>query len=434
MLLKKKKSGTSRLSSSDKISAVQMNLDVVRACAALLENQAKFLESIRGDINDPTKMNTNLNVLAKSSTFLMQTLNQQANAASKSLNNTGAKKQSKAIHRKLTKHTNYEMAEKQMERQVNMHNNPRKIFGNALKETEERVKSITSLKVKSSTIVELPAEAAATRKIDDEIIQPRKRTKTTAGKSEEEEEEIRLPRPENGRLMYKCLEAARVGLDIMNDNTTSRSYKKRAKEKMITSGRVPVQMSQLNELIKQLKEGKPIKEGWNRRGPEEIMKLDELVTTHATHRQQHKGRGWSEEDTKAALVAKLKANLDAKGLDSSNVKEPTNETVQAYHGALEEAAGLAKRACASKNTHREAGETSERNMLSTVAGVVNMSFYIDQPQSVPLMFRFDENLASPGAIKARDMYAKAHGVPPSTVHPIHPSMITNQDEPAIPTV
>ena len=85
-----------------------------------------------------------------------------------------------------------------------------------------------------------------------------------------------------------------------------------------------------------------------------------------------------------------------------NVKPPSQETIQAYHSALKSMAGISERAVNSKNVHREAGETSTRNMMSNAAGIIDSRCFIQaRAELIPLAMMFNAEVASAGAITAR---------------------------------
>ena len=438
----KKKKVTPRKSDSDKMSSVQCSLESMRNCASHLTDASTFLTTILKDVDDPAKMKRHLALLQQSVGIIQQTINQDINAIASCTNNTPGRKQAAGAHAKIHKKKKALQRDAELERQIAMTSNPQKIFAASIKQ----------LKIKPANPLGPIAEIPAARKSGGggSPIAPRKRAKTGRSpkkpaaaeegggkpKSKTKEEfkpEIRIPRPENGRLIYTPQEAANIGHILMERNDVGRTYKAAYKELMIESGRCPLKLTQLNKIIKD--HGGPDKPAakahWNERGREEIITIEELVEKVNDKMKERTGRGWSEDDTEKILIEKLKSKAAASGLDSSKINAPAKATVRLAHSAVEEACGLVKRATSSKPPARDAKETSERAMLSLAAGMIELCFYT-QPNNgvIPERFRFDATRASSGANKARKMYANAHGVPVESVHCIHPSMVINQDDAA----
>jgi len=431
----KKKQATKRKSNSGKIETIYEDVDLLAQCSSHLKEQHTYMESMEPDLGDPIKMRRHIQQLMKSNYLLQQAIDSKTKSISQAANNTAGKKRAKAAHAKVTKQKKQEERDAMMQRSVLMKGaNSFKVFTESMKQ----LKSGTASNVSKSVIAEQPLKEAAASSVGDVTV--RKRIKLTGksdntvddGAKEKSVPEPSIPRPENGRLMYKPQEAANIGYNLMNDNSFNRAEKKAFKEKMISSGRVPIQYTALNNLIKNHGgPGKPhAKDTWDAKGREEIMPIEDLVAARKAKIEGYTGTGWCQDDTAKVLTARVKSNLEAKGLDASNAKPPSKDTVAAYHTALQEAdPTIVERSCNTKAVNRKVAETSERACLANTSAIIGEMFYV-QPNVnlIPLSNRFDESRASPGAIRARELYAQAHGVPPRSVHAIDPSMVTNQDD------
>mmetsp|Transcript_27431 Transcript_27431/g.65962 ORF Transcript_27431/g.65962 Transcript_27431/m.65962 type:complete len:267 (-) Transcript_27431:179-979(-) len=154
-------------------------------------------------------------------------------------------------------------------------------------------------------------------------------------------DEIRLPRPQGGNMVYSAAEAVHVIDTIVAqnvvDNKNGRHLKRLVltivKQKMMDEKRVPVKRSQLNYIYKVAKDGMSPPIFWNNRGQPEIMPLEELRALFDAHAKRE-GSGWTVESTTNALLVKMKAKLEANGLDSSTMLPPYHQTIMSYHSAL----------------------------------------------------------------------------------------------------
>ena len=63
------------------------------------------------------------------------------------------------------------------------------------------------------------------------------------------------------------------------------------------------------------------------------MPLQELQDLYDVHTKRY-GNGWTKEDTKNALVQKMKAKREADGFGSSTIKPPDKLTILVYDSAL----------------------------------------------------------------------------------------------------
>ena len=187
------------------------------------------------------------------------------------------------------------------------------------------------------------------------------------------------------------------------------------KERMINDGRVPVRQAQLNVLIKDMGDGKSLPMFWNTRGAPEIMPLQELRDLYDIHTKRD-GNGWTKEDTKNALVQKMKAKREADGFDSSTIKPPDELTILAYDLALSSMPDLVMRACQTKNARRESSATSVCSMLSFVCAILTSCAHLaPSTESIPEEYCFDESKATEGCKLACRLVAESYGVPVKTV-------------------
>ena len=89
--------------------------------------------------------------------------------------------------------------------------------------------------------------------------------------------------------------------------------------------------SRLNKILKD--QGDPGKlcasPYWNSGGYPRIMSLDMLETEYQNTMLQRSDKGWSEDDMKA-----VREDLERKGSDTTNVKAPAKDTLNAYSNAL----------------------------------------------------------------------------------------------------
>ena len=135
---------------------------------------------------------------------------------------------------------------------------------------------------------------------------------------------------------------------------------------------------------------------WNSRGRPDIMLLAELRSLFDEHAKRD-GDGWTVEHTQKALADKLKAKLEARGLDSSTADPPTEPTALSHHAGLTSMPDLVQRKCQPKTAAREASETSIRNLISLLCAMLNAWSYVcTDIGSVPREFCVDASKASPG--------------------------------------
>ena len=126
-----------------------------------------------------------------------------------------------------------ELKDQQLERRMHMKQIPRKILELLLKQTKHSVEAL-------NTKIVHPSAQPLTTAFEDQLLS-RKRVRTAP--TQTEEEEIRLLKPENGKMIYTPQEAAHIGYHISNDDRFDRTYKRQYKEAMIAQCRVPCQMT-----------------------------------------------------------------------------------------------------------------------------------------------------------------------------------------------
>ena len=81
------------------------------------------------------------------------------------------------------------------------------------------------------------------------------------------------------------------------------------------------------------KGGKTLPAFWNQIGEREIMSLIDLRGKFGNHAKRD-GNCWTLEQTKKALINRLKEKLTAAGLDSVIIQSPVKKTIGTYHSAL----------------------------------------------------------------------------------------------------
>ncbi len=82
-----------------------------------------------------------------------------------------------------------------------------------------------------------------------------------------------------------------------------------------------------------------------------------------------------------------------------------------------------------KNSNQEAAETSVRNMISLICGVLSAWAYVSpNADLIPPEFRFDKTKATDGCKKARRLVAESYGVPEKSIQFIAPQLFFNQDD------
>jgi len=242
--------------------------------------------------------------------------------------------------------------------------------------------------------------------------------------------DIRLPRPGAGNLVYSVAEAVSVVKNLVKSNSIHppRLFLAMVKEKLINEKRIPVQRCQFNCILKAADDGAPTPICWNTRGRPDIISLEDLKSQFDDHAKRD-GKGWDVSNTREAIFDAMKKKRESDGLDASTMEPPSNKTVSAYHAALTSTSGLTTRLCKPKTAAREASETSIRSMLTFVCILLNaMSYVCPDASSIPPEFRFDETTASPGLLQSRHIVAQSHGVPDSHIQFMSPHLFFNGDD------
>jgi len=142
---------------------------------------------------------------------------------------------------------------------------------------------------------------------------------------------IKLPPPEDGRLIYTPAEAvANITKFINGKPAPSRTEVRAFKEKMIAEKIVPISISQLNYLVQTY--GGPDKEppkSWNAKGAEELISIEDLAK-----RVDESQIMWTIDNTFDIVWAEKREKFSKKGTPLEQIKQPDKKTVNAYHTAL----------------------------------------------------------------------------------------------------
>ena len=422
---KRDSTASTKQSGPEKIESLYESVDLIRLVLSLIEDTSQYL----GSIEDPR-----IKLAQETLKLSVEEIQKHSNIISSSVNNTKEKKSAKQAHSKLTKDAKRQEADRKLMARRLMKDNPRA----ALQASMKHVKETLSLASSNSASSGNQATSAASIELAS-TMQPRKKSKTSEDSTKEFN--IRLPRPLNGRPTYTPQEAAyhlhTAERDVENltgttNKNTHRSFLRRYKDKMIEEKLVPVQISALNELAK--KYGAPDQPTaplyWDTKGRPEIMDFKEFLEAFKSQQASRVAQGWGIADTKAVLKNKAKQNAEAKGLDPSSVKSPVQETANAYHSTLLSLPEVAQRKSNPKPLHRGVAETSERTVLSNTAGMISSRCIVLQPHEVPNFMKFDEASATPGAIKAREIFAEAVGADVKNVYFSPRSLMFNQDDKA----
>ena len=309
------------------------------------------------------------------------------------VDNTSAKQSAAQSHKKLTQLDRQRFGEQQLQRRALAPTNPRKMLQLAITNTKQKLNSLRQSAAMaldltdSSTVIAPRSKKCKSSHIDVRVLTPEEKKQMIR-------DSIRLPRPRGGNLVYSIAEAVDVVSVLVRNNDEQNKhspqfYLDAIKQKMIDEVRVPVQRTQLNKILVAAKDGKKLPTFWNQRGEREIMSLMDLRAKFDDHAKRD-GNCWTLEQTKNALINRLKEKLTAAGLDSAIIQSPVKQTIRAYHSALMSMPDLLLRKCNPKNALREASETSIRNMLSYICCVLNARSYVcTDIDLVPPEFRFD---------------------------------------------
>ena len=196
------------------------------------------------------------------------------NEMRKLAHHTKAKKRAASSHNKLNKLAKQQANDDQLQRRSLALTKPKKMLQIAIKNTKD------SLKVLKFSHLLQPLEDT------DSIVAPQaKRQKPSSGETTSVNkrkaiyDEIRLPRPLNGRIVYNPTEAVNAIVSVCEQNLRHprQTFIALVKERMINDGRVPVKQAQLNVLIKDMGDGKSLPMFWNARGAPEIVPLHSRI-------------------------------------------------------------------------------------------------------------------------------------------------------------
>ena len=147
-----------------------------------------------------------------------------------------------------------------------------------------------------------------------------------------------LPLPADGTKSYSPLEMCRVlqaeekyGEQSLKSGE-ARTHLRQVKDAMRLAKFIGIKShTQVNEIYKRFKKTGEANQYWGEMGPREIMPMDDLVSFFLA---KHDGETWTEDETKACLVERKRAQFVSKGLDPNSAKDPDCKTVKIYHTAL----------------------------------------------------------------------------------------------------
>jgi len=420
---KESKTGTrrNRLSDPEKIESILASIDCIEALFNLVDDVRLFLES--GNASSAS-------IAIDALRYVSSAGNIRLGQIRKATDFTKSKAMAAQAHKKLTKAERQRTSDQQLQRRTLATTNPRRMLQMAI--------SNTKIKLQSSCRQDDPG-------LESEVTAPRaKRSRLTSTEldtiftSKERRQiicnDIRLPRPLGGNIVYSAAEAVNVVNTLLRQNSASdhphptRTLLVLIKEKMVKERRIPVQICRFNRIIKAAANGDSPQVYWNSRGRPDILPLEKLRETFDEY-SKREGVAWTRDQTKDALTNALKTKREEKGLDASTVEPPCNLTVSAYHSALLSMPDLSLRFCNAKCAAREAAETSIRSMLSFMCGILDARSYVcTNIEDIPLEYRFDESRASPGCLLACQLIAQSHNVPENAIQFCAPECMVNIDD------
>ena len=396
--------------------------DKMRSCVSHLEEVHAYLQTL----NDP-----NVKPAQASISFCVEAMKFELNMIDNTLNNTSAKKQSNRAYAKLNKEARQQANSEKVETRGQLKLNPKQALTNSLTALKKKYNTAkASAATAASAVTPLPPRQQKKLKV------AAAKTNETSNTGKTKNFDIRLPRPEDGKMTYTPSEAiihvetASKNVEELSGTTNRnvhRTFLKEFKQKMINEKMVPVQISALNDLVKDYGEStdKPPPVFWNTRGRPDILSLQTLHDAWKKQQSEHTLTGWSKANTKNLVWDALRA---MKGDDDT--KAPCTETVDAYHSALMSMPGVTQRSAKSKPTYRQAAETSLRSLCANMAVMVATRCIVLPFGNVPVTMKLDETTATKGCLKARQLYAKAMDAPEQSVFFSPRHLMSNVDDKA----
>ena len=371
-----KQKGVEKRSDAVKIECVFGRLDVLKELQSLLRTTHSYLSHV-SDSGTSRVVQPAISSLE----FAVEQHRVQLEGLAKDLNNTASLKHAQLSHNKRNKRARQLAADHAIQMTRLMKDQPAKAMQMSLKIAKEKVNSMLSKADCSVKSGKRPAESVA-------VSLPR--TKKAKG---DEVIGIRLPRPQNGQLMYAPQECANILYELLlkPDPKPGRKYADRVKQKMIDDRLVPVGRTQLNNILR--KHGAPgtpmANLTWNSSGRPEI--LDYEVLKQAYNDNDRVGKGWSFDNTKDTLKKAMKDRLAGQNMDISIIKSPAKSTILSYHSSIMSDPSLTNRKVDAKTVYREAAETSQRSMLTDACGILcTRAFVAPTKSGIPLELRYGD--------------------------------------------
>ena len=226
------------------------------------------------------------------------------------VNYTKSKSMAASAHNKLTKVERQRFNDSLIQRRALAPTNPRRMLQLAMSTAKKNLNR---------------TKPAAVAIEDDDVVAPRvKRRHLSQNElevftSQEQRQiilnDIRLPRPRGGNLVYSGAEAVSAVNTLVKQNATANNgqplHPKRlflvlVKEKMIQDRRIPVQKDRLNKILQAAKDGVPPPVVWSNRGRPDIMTIEYLRKEFDEH-SKRSGKSWDVTDTRNTLTNVLKA-------------------------------------------------------------------------------------------------------------------------------
>ena len=148
--------------------------------------------------------------------------------------------------------------------------------------------------------------------------------------------DIRLPRPGAGNLVYPVAKAIGAVKNLVKSNSIHlpRLFLAMVKEKMINEKRIPVKRCQFNCILKAADDGATTPICWNTRGRPNIISPEELKSQFDENAKRDR-KGWDVSNTREAIFNAIKKKRESDGLDASTMGPPDKKlfrlTMQRLH-------------------------------------------------------------------------------------------------------
>ena len=258
--------------------------------------------------------------------LVKKSLNEQVELIKKAANSTKELKQAASAHSRRTRKRSTDLRNS-----IKSNLNYSRDNASTLRVSMKIVSDGLALKIGDSQIeIESGTSTAPAPAPDSPVKMPRQKKLKVDDTAKTKTVEIRLPQPLDGKWyspnefvrLFKAFES----LAAENFNISGvASYLRRVKDEMIANGYVPVQITQLNQTIKDSKEGKIVPPKWGMDGRKAVMSMDKLIAMFDAHSKQHINKAWTDTNTRDALwdEKREKAEAEEKGLDPEDANSRT---------------------------------------------------------------------------------------------------------------